>query len=77
MAGTPAREITDASQGGGPVASVLDEIVAGVREDVVNNAAAMEGRRAIGAECDPQTYAKAVRRLSAGWTPQFAAVVGA
>lgn len=31
-------------------------------------AAAMEGRRAIGAECDPTTYAKAVRRLQAGYT---------
>lgn len=31
-------------------------------------AAAIEGRRAIGAECDPETYAKAVKRLSAGYT---------
>ncbi len=32
-------------------------------------AAAMEGRRAIGAELDPATYAKAVRRLEKGYTP--------
>lgn len=32
-------------------------------------AAAMEGRRSIGAEMDPTTYAKAVRRLQAGYTP--------
>jgi len=32
-------------------------------------AAAIEGRRAIGAEIDPETYAKAVKRLSAGYTP--------
>lgn len=32
-------------------------------------AAAMEGRRAIGAEMDPETYRKAVRRLKAGYTP--------
>jgi site-specific DNA-methyltransferase (adenine-specific) len=31
-------------------------------------AAAMEGRRAIGAEMDPETFKKAVRRLSAGYT---------
>jgi hypothetical protein len=34
-------------------------------------AAAIEGRRAIGAECDPETYAKAVKRLSAGYTPSM------
>lgn len=34
-------------------------------------AAAIEGRRAIGAEMDPKTYALAVRRLSAGYTPTF------
>jgi hypothetical protein len=34
-------------------------------------AAAIEGRRAIGAECDPVTYAKAVKRLSAGYTPRL------
>lgn len=32
-------------------------------------AAAIEGRRAIGAELDPETYAKAVERLSRGYTP--------
>ncbi len=31
-------------------------------------AAAIEGRRAIGAEMDPETYGKAVRRLAKGWT---------
>jgi site-specific DNA-methyltransferase (adenine-specific) len=31
-------------------------------------AAAMEGRRAIGAEQDPETHAKAMRRIAAGWT---------
>jgi site-specific DNA-methyltransferase (adenine-specific) len=31
-------------------------------------AAAMEGRRAIGAECDPETFAKAVKRLQRGYT---------
>jgi site-specific DNA-methyltransferase (adenine-specific) len=31
-------------------------------------AAAMEGRRAIGAEMDPETYAKAVKRLKRGYT---------
>jgi site-specific DNA-methyltransferase (adenine-specific) len=31
-------------------------------------AAAIEGRSAIGAECDLKTFALAVRRLSAGWT---------
>lgn len=34
-------------------------------------AAAIEGRRCIGAEMDPKTYAKAVRRLSAGYTPRL------
>jgi site-specific DNA-methyltransferase (adenine-specific) len=34
-------------------------------------AAAIEGRRAIGAECDPETFAKAVRRLSKGYTPSM------
>lgn len=34
-------------------------------------AAAIEGRRAIGAECDPETFAKAVKRLSAGYTPRL------
>lgn len=32
-------------------------------------AAAIEGRRAIGAEIDPATWEKAVKRLSAGYTP--------
>jgi hypothetical protein len=31
-------------------------------------AAVMEGRRAIGAECDPQTWEKAVKRLRKGFT---------
>jgi len=34
-------------------------------------AAAIEGRRAIGAEMDPETYDKAVARLSRGYTPSF------
>lgn len=34
-------------------------------------AAAVEDRRVIGAELDPKTYAKAVRRLSDGWTPRL------
>jgi len=34
-------------------------------------AAAIEGRYALGAECDPETYAKAVRRLSKGYTPNM------
>jgi site-specific DNA-methyltransferase (adenine-specific) len=34
-------------------------------------AAARYGRRAIGAECDPETYRKAVKRLSAGYTPSL------
>jgi hypothetical protein len=32
-------------------------------------AALMEGRRAIGSECDPQTYAKGRARIEHGWTP--------
>ncbi len=32
-------------------------------------AAAIEGRRAIGAEMDPDTYAKAQKRIARGWTP--------
>jgi hypothetical protein len=32
-------------------------------------AAVIEGRRAIGAELDADTYAYAVRRLARGWTP--------
>jgi hypothetical protein len=32
-------------------------------------AAAIEGRSAIGSEMDPETYAKAVKRLQAGFTP--------
>ena len=36
-------------------------------------AAAIEGRRAIGAELDPDTYAKAVERLSRGYTPAMLA----
>ena len=31
-------------------------------------ACAMEGRRAIGAECDPETFRNACRRLDGGWT---------
>lgn len=38
-------------------------------------AAAIEGRRAIGAEIDPQTYDKACRRLAAGYTPQLPGIV--
>jgi site-specific DNA-methyltransferase (adenine-specific) len=34
-------------------------------------AAASEGRRSIGAEMDPDTYAKARRRLDAGYTPDL------
>jgi len=34
-------------------------------------AAAIEGRRAIGAECDPETFEKAVKRLSRGYTPSM------
>lgn len=34
-------------------------------------AAAIEGRRAIGAECDPKTYELAVKRLSKGYTPRM------
>ena len=34
-------------------------------------AAAIEGRRAVGAELDPATYAKAKRRLEAGYTPSL------
>ena len=34
-------------------------------------AAAIEGRRAIGAECDPNTYDLAVKRLSKGYTPRL------
>ena len=35
-------------------------------------AAAIEGRRAIGAECDEATFVKACRRLEAGWTSSLA-----
>lgn len=34
-------------------------------------AAAIEGRRAIGAEMDPATFEIAVKRLEKGWTPVF------
>jgi hypothetical protein len=34
-------------------------------------AAAIEGRRSIGAEMDPATYAKAKKRLAAGYTPNL------
>jgi len=34
-------------------------------------AAVTEGRRAIGAECDPETFAKAVKRLRRGYTPDM------
>lgn len=34
-------------------------------------AAVIEGRRAIGCECDPKTFDLAVRRLRAGYTPQL------
>jgi site-specific DNA-methyltransferase (adenine-specific) len=34
-------------------------------------AAAIEGRRAIGAEMDPETHAKATERLAAGYTPDM------
>jgi hypothetical protein len=34
-------------------------------------AAVIEGRRAIGAEVDPDTFAKAQRRLAAGYTPSL------
>ena len=32
-------------------------------------AAAMEGRRAVGAEIDPKTYALAQKRIARGYTP--------
>ena len=34
-------------------------------------AAAIEGRRAIGAEMDPETFRKACRRIDGGWTPDL------
>lgn len=34
-------------------------------------AAASEGRRAVGAEMDPDTYAKAQARIARGWTPDM------
>jgi site-specific DNA-methyltransferase (adenine-specific) len=34
-------------------------------------AAAIEGRRAIGAECDPDTFELAKRRINAGYTPDI------
>ncbi len=34
-------------------------------------AAVTEGRRAVGAEMDPATYAKALRRLEGGYTPSL------
>ena len=34
-------------------------------------AAAIEGRRAIGAELDPSTHAKAMRRIARGYTPDL------
>tara|TARA_R100000808_G_scaffold5362_4_gene16422 strand:+ start:7696 stop:8424 length:729 start_codon:yes stop_codon:yes gene_type:complete len=34
-------------------------------------AAVIEGRKAIGAERDPETFAKAVKRLRRGWTPEL------
>lgn len=34
-------------------------------------AAVIEGRKAIGAERDPDTFAKAVKRLRRGWTPEL------
>ena len=34
-------------------------------------AAAIEGRRATGAEIDPDTYAKAQARIAKGWTPSL------
>jgi site-specific DNA-methyltransferase (adenine-specific) len=34
-------------------------------------AAAIEGRRAVGAELDPETYEKARRRIARGWTPDL------
>lgn len=39
-------------------------------------AARIEGRRAIGSECDPKTFAKARRRLDAGYTPDLFAAGG-
>ena len=38
-------------------------------------AAVMEGRRAIGAEMDPDTFGKAVKRLRRGYTPDLFATV--
>ncbi|MEM9073924.1 MAG: DNA methyltransferase [Myxococcota bacterium] len=40
-------------------------------------AAAIEGRRAIGAELDPATFEKAVARLSKGYTPSIFQAVSA
>ncbi len=34
-------------------------------------AAAIEGRRAVGAEMDPATFAKAQKRIARGWTPSL------
>jgi DNA modification methylase len=36
-------------------------------------AAAIEGRRFVGAECDPETFAVAEKRIKAGYTPTFEA----
>lgn len=47
----------------------LRGLLRGLEKEQQQEAAAMEGRRAIGAEMDPETYKKAVRRLSAGYTP--------
>jgi hypothetical protein len=39
-------------------------------------AAAIEGRKAIGAEVDRKTYSKAMKRIAAGYTPDLFAEVG-
>jgi len=38
-------------------------------------AAASQGRKAIGAEMDPVTHAKAMRRIEAGYTPDWIEIV--
>lgn len=57
-----------------PGALVVDPFSGGATTLI---AAASENRRAIGAEVDPNTYAKAQARIARGYTPSFAFAEGA
>ena len=49
----------------------LQALLAKLESAPQTDAAAIEGRRSVGAEMDPVTYAKAMKRIKAGHTPSM------